>query len=145
MYYYVGVVLFKEDGSVLLQNRDNKPGIPSPGRNSFIGGRSEQTDIDLTAAVMRELLEEAGYVALRGDLIKIDEDCFWASGQEVRRVFFKVKYDGTQLIVCGEGESIRFYKPEEIENLDFCDWTHRELSLRTSSEACLSYGREKKS
>jgi len=134
MYYYVGLVLVENDGSVLLQKRDDKPGISSPGMYSICGGKAEPTDVDLVAAAIRELREESGYIAKPDDLVLLDEDSFWASGQEIRRVFYWARYDGRQTIGCFEGESIRFYGPDEINRLDFCDYSHKLLALEATEE-----------
>jgi 8-oxo-dGTP diphosphatase len=52
-----GVVLYVEDGRVLLQQRDNKPSIPYPGWWTFFGGAVEDGERP-DEAIVRELREE---------------------------------------------------------------------------------------
>jgi 8-oxo-dGTP diphosphatase len=52
-----GVILYTDDGRVLLQQRDDKPTIPYPGCWTFFGGALEAGETP-DEAIRRELLEE---------------------------------------------------------------------------------------
>lgn len=52
-----GVILYSDDGRVLLQQRDDKPTIPYPGCWTFFGGALEAGETP-DEAIRRELLEE---------------------------------------------------------------------------------------
>lgn len=56
---YVGILHITRDGSVMLQERDNKPGIENPGQISTFGGGVENCETLLEAAI-RETGEELG-------------------------------------------------------------------------------------
>lgn len=55
-----GAVLWRPDGTVLLQHRDDRPDIMSPGRWSLFGGGIEEGE-EPESAMLRELEEEIGY------------------------------------------------------------------------------------
>lgn len=56
----VGAVLWHGDGAVLLQHRDDVPGIVEPGKWSLFGGAIEAGE-DPETAMLREIDEEIGY------------------------------------------------------------------------------------
>lgn len=53
----VGVILYTDDGRVLLQQRDDKPGLPYPGYWTLFGGAIEEGETP-DEAIARELWEE---------------------------------------------------------------------------------------
>ncbi len=55
-----GAVLWRPDGTVLLQHRDDRPDINSPGRWSLFGGGIEPGE-DPEGAMLRELEEEIDF------------------------------------------------------------------------------------
>lgn len=55
-----GAVLWRADGTVLLQHRDDDPAINSPGKWSLFGGAIEPGE-DPETAMLRELEEEIGF------------------------------------------------------------------------------------
>lgn len=55
-----GAVLLHPDGRVLMQHRDDKPGIESPGKWSLFGGGLDEGESH-AAAMLREVEEEVGY------------------------------------------------------------------------------------
>lgn len=55
-----GAVLLHHDGRVLLQHRDNKPEIESPGQWSLFGGGLDENESP-EVAMRRELSEEIGF------------------------------------------------------------------------------------
>ena len=135
MYYYVGVVLVRDDGAVIAQRRDNDPGIPEPDKWSICGGRREEGDLTLAHAAARELLEETGYRVEVEKLRLLDHDTFMILGGSVTRTVFWARYDGIQPIRCFEGQEIRFIGRGEIAELDFCDYYHQRYLLSASEKA----------
>lgn len=61
------ILLIKADGSVILQERDDKPGITNPGLISSFGGHIEEGEEPLDAAV-REINEETNLKLSKEDL-----------------------------------------------------------------------------
>ncbi len=55
--FYAGVVIWGRSGDLLLQQRDNIPGISSPGMISTFGGGGEEGETAIQCAV-REIREE---------------------------------------------------------------------------------------
>lgn len=56
--HMVSFVLVNPQGEILLQQRDEKPGIAYPGHWTIFGGAVEDDDDSLDTAVMREMWEE---------------------------------------------------------------------------------------
>ena len=103
----VAVVLLREDGTALLQLRDEKPGLRHGGMWVMPGGHSEQGE-SLEAAGRREFLEETGYVC--GQLrwlmtFENDQNDGWSPYQ---LAIFWERYDGVQPVRCFEGQALRF-------------------------------------
>lgn len=131
---FVGVVLFKADGSVLSQHRDNNPKILGPNTWAVVGGNSEGEDPKTAAA--RELKEETGYEINSTDLqILTEDDYVTERGMPVHRIIFYAPYDGAQTVLCNEGQEIRFITPNEFQTLIF--YTGHENFLRQASEKAL--------
>src|SRR3989344_5119910 len=95
-YIWVGVTLIRDDGSVLVQHRDNKPNIPEPDKWGMCGGKREDSDATDAHAGARELQEETGYIANPDELILFTEDEFDVGKTHVTRKFYVGKYDGLQ-------------------------------------------------
>jgi 8-oxo-dGTP diphosphatase len=57
---FAGALLFDTDGNLLLQQRDNIPGIIHPGRISLFGGHQEPGESPLEC-VVREVHEELSF------------------------------------------------------------------------------------
>lgn len=132
----------REDGSVLIQHRDNMPTTASSNTFAICGGKKEKTDRSLKHAAARELLEETGYVAGIKDLIPLCSDEFNTPTGKVIRNFFWTAYDETQPIKCFEGQSIKFYDVKLISELEFCDPYHKDY-LEKASRQMHSPGRRK--
>jgi len=114
---YVGVVLTKPDGSVLVQLRDDNPNIDYPNQWSTIGGLKEKYETS-TIAALRELEEETGHRVVEGELRPLIEDTFEKPGGErVKRIVYLGPYDGKQQINTNEGQEIRFLSQGELESL----------------------------
>ncbi|WP_370276577.1 NUDIX domain-containing protein [Roseovarius indicus] len=65
---YSGVLLVAEDGELILQFRDDKPGITNPGRVSLFGGTAKRGETPRKAAC-RELHEETCISVEPGELL----------------------------------------------------------------------------
>lgn len=82
MNYYSGVLIITTETEILLQQRDNKPGIVNPGFVTTFGGLNKQEETPLQGAV-RELTEETNLK------IEIEDLNFF-------RHFYKTETDGTK-------------------------------------------------
>lgn len=138
----VGIILVREDGSVLGQLRDDKPGILNPNSWGIVGGGiMEDVDRDLFDVGIRELSEETGYLANRNDLRYLGTDNFTlSSGVEIKRVVLWARYDGVQNILTNEGQEIRFVEPKEFSRIKFA--IGNEAYFRKASEKMYSRGVE---
>ncbi len=67
------ILLVRKDGSVILQVRDDKPGITNPGLVSTFGGRIESGEEPLEAAV-REINEETN-LGLKKNQLRFYRKC----------------------------------------------------------------------
>jgi len=61
------IILVRRDGAIILQHRDDKPGITNPGALSAFGGNVEPGETPLQAAY-RELQEETNLVVQLSEL-----------------------------------------------------------------------------
>lgn len=111
---YANVVLVK-DTSVLLQLRDDKPGIAYPGSWDLPGGKIEEGEEPEVAAV-REFCEETDYQLKNPQYLTSVEYTF-IDGNPIA-VFFIENYDGVQPINCHEGQKMEFVPIEEALKLD---------------------------
>ena len=63
---FAAAILIDRAGRLLLQLRDNIPGIVHPGKIALFGGRREPTETPLEC-IMREVAEEIGYKGSASD------------------------------------------------------------------------------
>ncbi len=96
-------------GEVLLQLRDDIPGIVHPGRWALPGGALEPGE-DAEDALRREVLEETG-IRVEGARPLLDVVDEFRDGGDGRLIHvFHVEYTGPAAgIVCGEGQEMRFF------------------------------------
>jgi len=113
-YEYVVSVIFVSGNKVLMQLRDNKPGIFCPGYWCIPGGSVEEEDIK-TAAI-REFKEETGYQLRNPKLFWIEY--YRVTTERVVKAyrFFDI-YDNLQPISCFEGQKMKFLTLKEIAGL----------------------------
>ncbi|MBI2310600.1 NUDIX hydrolase [Candidatus Collierbacteria bacterium] len=135
-YTYIGVVLVRNDGAVLVQHRDDKPMIPEPNKWGICGGKKEIDDRTDKDAAVRELFEETGYRVKTSELRCFASDEFDVDTIHIMRKFFLAPYDGKQKIECFEGREIRFMAPSELFRLNFCDTYHLDYLRQASELVC---------
>ena len=112
----VAVIIKNSDGRVLLNLRDNKPGIAFPNYWTLPGGRVE-SDEATDQAASRELYEETG-LRLPLSSWKIYE----RSHPEVnivveQHVFVGEINDANPRMILGEGQALQFFGRHEILSL----------------------------
>lgn len=100
------VIVLRHDGAVLLQHRDDTPGLRNAGMWVPPGGHAEPGELMLDCA-RRELREETDYDAsdLRFLLSFDDTVEGWPMYQ---LTFFWCWYDRSQSIACHEGQALAF-------------------------------------
>jgi len=105
------VMLVRDDGAVLMQHRDDKPGLRAAGQWVPPGGHCEDGE-RVEDGARREFLEETGYccesLTLICNMIS-DNDPGWPP-QDL--TVFAVRYDGVQEISCFEGQAVEFITRE---------------------------------
>ena len=109
----VGMALVKGK-KVLLQLRDDKPGIWFPNHWSLIGGHVELGEQPEEAA-KREFREETGYELRHPALFHSEE--VQKDNETRQRFFFRDEYDTAQQIHCYEGQEMNFFSLDEIRKL----------------------------
>ena len=67
---YAGALLLTPEGKVIMQQRDNKPGIMNPGQITTFGGAVEEGETP-DRAIIRELKEELSLDYLQPELYKV--------------------------------------------------------------------------
>jgi 8-oxo-dGTP pyrophosphatase MutT (NUDIX family) len=116
-----GVALVRADGAVLLQLRDNKPGLSAAGQWVLPGGHCEPEESCLDCA-RREFREETGYDC--AELYPLTE-FFHTSPDTGRRYwlsFWWTRYDGTSAVRCFEGQEVRFVRRDEAAGKPMPDY-----------------------
>ena len=101
-----GVLLLRADGALLMQLRDQKPGLPYAGYWSIPSGHRESGE-SAEQCARREFLEETAYRCgdLKRLLVMTDRD---DTRTEYLLTIFWACYDGTQPLKCHEGQDLRF-------------------------------------
>lgn len=111
------VFLLRDDSALLLQHRDNKPGLPLAGKWAPPGGHCELFE-DLGVCAGRELAEETGYSCDELNLLASFLDDNVEGQPPYPLTVFWALYDGEQELHCGEGQSIEFVERERISEYD---------------------------
>ncbi len=120
-------MVVREDGAVLMQHRDNKPGIFYPDHWCYPAGSVDEGE-DYKEAAKRELKEETGYEPK--ELFELTDEIYTRSdGQQVNRHIFWTPYDNIQEIKCLEGQEMQFIKAEEFPGKKFLPGQERLLNL----------------
>jgi len=130
-------VVLRRDGALLLQHRDDKPGLRAAGLWGLPGGHAELGESMIECA-RRELREETDFDAsdLRFLLSSDETD---RDGTEFRVTYYWCWYDELQPLACHEGQALAFVRRAEVENypmpvylLDVLDAAIAEAGLRIS-------------
>ena len=124
----VGVVLLRDDGAALLQQRDDIPTITDPGLWVFPGGHVEGGEGPESGAA-REFEEETCYRC--GQLRFLTQ----MTVNEGELIFFWDTYDGQQRIECREGQTLQFIQREEVEKLPRQNYLTRVWDLALAAQA----------
>lgn len=133
------VILRRKDGAVLMQHRDNNPGVKFPDYWALPGGKSEGEHPRVTA--IREIEEETGYVLKEADLTLVGQKSQQIGDRLVWRSFYLAIYDGVQQIQCNEGQAMEFVHPQEFDSMkiiedhvSFIGKTEERLSSRNRNK-----------
>lgn len=110
------VALLKEDGSALLQLRDDKPGLRAAGQWVFPGGHVEEGE-SVDAGARREFLEETTYQCADLQWLASVNDVFYPSWPSYPLHVFVARYDGIQPFRCLEGQDLRFFARADADHL----------------------------
>lgn len=98
-HHYAGVLLETEDGRLIGQQRDDKPGIDNPGRVGTFGGTVEAGEDPLQAA-WRELVEEETNLTIPKEALKpflVDTALRKLTGEQEARHFYAATITAEQL------------------------------------------------
>lgn len=110
------VLLLRPDGAVLMQHRDEKPGLPHAGMWTPPGGHCE-ADEPMESCARREFLEETDYRCT---------DLRWLADMKIDDIphapamtlsVFWTFYDGVQSYQCHEGQALAFVPRAGAERL----------------------------
>lgn len=63
-----GVLLIDDDGNIIAQHRDERPGLNFPGKATFFGGKVKPGE-DVLQAALREASEETNLGLTEGDIV----------------------------------------------------------------------------
>ncbi len=127
------VIVVDPAGRVLLQLRDDDPAIAFPDHWGITGGGVEAGE-ELVEAARRELLEETG--------LMLDDLRPFASYEEsepdgslcATQFFYAVTDRTTDEMVVGEGQELRFFDPDGLDDLTLAYHHRRVLADFLSSE-----------
>lgn len=111
------IFLLRDDGALVLQHRDDKPGLPLAGKWAPPGGHCE-ADEDVEICARRELREETGYDCDELNLLGSFLDDHVENHPAYPLTVFWAPYDGVQKLQCFEGQAIEFVRREEISNYE---------------------------
>lgn len=113
----VNFLLVKPDNTVLVQLRDNRPDIESPGKWCFPGGALNAWELPKRAAV-REVEEETGLKIREEDFFPFYELVYQMRGETyMNQLYFAFVLQETQVRV-KEGADMQWLTWEEIEDLN---------------------------
>jgi 8-oxo-dGTP diphosphatase len=123
----VKALIYRDDGSILLQQRDRPPFIPYPEHWTFFGGQVE-TGESLAEALERELREELG--CLPGPIGEELCNWLWVGERTVRNhclaVFCAVDPNSLEL---HEGQGMAWYHPSDAIKLQLIPGLRSQMSL----------------
>jgi 8-oxo-dGTP pyrophosphatase MutT (NUDIX family) len=115
---FVGLGMFYGE-EVLLQHRDDRPGLRDSGLWVLPGGGVEVGE-SLIEAVQREILEETGYQVLSPEFAVMIRDPHSQDpevGCNGYLHFFTTTFDGHSPLECLEGQALAFVKLNDVHQL----------------------------
>lgn len=111
------IFLLRDDSALLLQHRDDKPGLPLAGKWAPPGGHCEE-DEDIEFCARRELYEETGYDCEQLSLLTSFMDDNIESHSAYPLIVFWAAYDGVQTLRCLEGQALEFVERERVSDYE---------------------------
>lgn len=111
------VFLLREDGALLMQHRDNKPGLPLAGMWVPPGGHCQPGEA-IEDCARRELMEETGYDCKELKLLGSFLDDNVENHPAYPLTVFCARYDGVQSLECMEGQAIEFVARESVSSFE---------------------------
>ena len=111
------VFLLRADGALLMQRRDNKPGLPLAGMWAPPGGHCEDGE-SIIACARREFREETGYDCADLNMLGSFIDDHVRNHPPYPLTVFWSKYDGLQAVQCFEGEAMEFIQRERASSFE---------------------------
>jgi len=110
-----GVLLLDDDGAALFQHRDDKPGLNHAGRWVPPGGHADPGE-EIAACARREFLEETDYAC--GELHFLTRFDDHVGDTVIDLTMFWARYDGSQALVCREGQALEFVSRADFAGRD---------------------------
>lgn len=112
----VKAIIYRNDGRILLQQRDYTPGIIFPGCWTFFGGQVEAGE-SFKDALQRELIEELGCVPGR-----VGNELFqwaWLEEPPSQNHYFPVYCEvNDDVLELNEGQAMSWFFFEGLQNID---------------------------
>ena len=108
-------VIYNEKGEVLLQLRDNKPNLRSPGYWTLPGGHQEDTESQIEC-IVREIHEETN-LSLKNPVYFMSLKDIYESGPFPLVHFYLNHIKSPYNIICNEGQELKFWNISLINNL----------------------------
>ena len=134
----VKALIYRDDGCLLIQQRDNTPSLPFPNTWTLFGGLVESGE-GLEAALKRELIEELG--CLPGS---IESELFqwqWKGDNlDLNHIIFAVYCQvGDRDLVLMEGQAMGWYSLEALKRLVLAPLVSENLSKISAFLAGITY------
>lgn len=111
------IFLLRGDGALLLQHRDDKPGLPLAGKWAPPGGHCEAGE-DIELCARRELREETGYDCAELNLLGSFIDDNVENHPAYPLTVFWAGYDGVQPLRCLEGQALEFARRDQASDYE---------------------------
>jgi 8-oxo-dGTP pyrophosphatase MutT (NUDIX family) len=129
----VAGIIVNKDGELLLQLRDNKKEIRSPGMWSFPGGHKELNE-SIEKALFREILEETNLVFDSAIYLCTIND--FSEGKVPYLIHFWIlKYQSNQKYDCLEGVMLKFWSVNSIPGIHTPNYIKNVLQIYNEMES----------
>jgi 8-oxo-dGTP pyrophosphatase MutT (NUDIX family) len=106
------ILLLRDDGAVLMQHRDDKPGLRYAGMWVPPGGHAEPGEA-MDECARREFREETGYHCEEMHRLASLVDDPGGKWPAYDLTMFWARYDGKQPVECHEGQGVAFLERKE--------------------------------